>query len=427
MGDTERVFEIRCSVQNYAWGKHGSSSAVAQLAASADKNLKIDENKPYAELWMGTHSNGPSEIYKDGQCKGKLKDWIKQNVDCLGSQVREYFNGRLPFLFKVLSVNNSLSIQAHPNKVHSEKLHKERPDIYKDPNHKPEMAIALTPFKAMCGFRPIQEVADFLTKIEPFRTVVGSKNAIKLITASKTNDMPLHREAMKYCFTGLMQQETDVVQRELKKLFMLVDQFNTEGKDASILIPEMLQKLNTEFPGDVGNFAIYFLNIITLKPGEAIFLEADYPHAYLSGDCMECMACSDNVVRAGLTPKFRDVHTLCEMLDYTGRPISRTKLKPSKIDNSQSGIEEIYFTPPIYDFAVNVIEVSSGCTKATLQPLDSASIVMVQSGEGIATNSTLSAPLGVRAGSTLFISANETVNLDIHSQGMLIFRALAGL
>lgn len=73
---------------------------------------------------------------------------------------------------------------------------------------------------------------------------------------------------------------------------------------------------------------------------------------------MECMACSDNVVRAGLTPKFRDVHTLCEMLDYTGRQISRTKLKPSKVDNSQSGIEEIHFTPPIYDFAVNVIEVN---------------------------------------------------------------------
>lgn len=63
-----------------------------------------------------------------------------------------------------------------------------------------------------------------------------------------------------------------------------IDSFvDTEGKDASILIPDMLQKLNKEFPGDVGIFAVYFLNIITLKPGEAIFLEADYPHAYLSG------------------------------------------------------------------------------------------------------------------------------------------------
>ena len=57
----------------------------------------------------------------------------------------------------------------------------------------------------------------------------------------------------------------------------------SEGKDTSLLLPEMLNKLNLEFPGDVGIFAIYFLNIITLKPGEAMFLEADYPHAYLSG------------------------------------------------------------------------------------------------------------------------------------------------
>lgn len=427
MGDNEQVFELKCSVQNYAWGKLGPTSAVAQLAASSEKGFTIEENTPYAELWMGTHPNGPSEIYKDGQCKGKLEDWIKQNPDCLGRKVKEYFHGNLPFLFKVLSVNNSLSIQAHPNKVHAEKLHRERPDLYKDPNHKPEMAIALTPFKAMVGFRPIKEVADFITKIEVLRTVVGHKNAIKLITASKTTDMPLHREAMKDCFSGLMKQDEEIVQKELEKLFQLVEQHESEGKDTSIFLPEMLNKLNEEFPGDVGIFAIYFLNIITLKPGEAIFLEADYPHAYLSGDCMECMACSDNVVRAGLTPKFRDVHTLCEMLDYTGRPIAKTRLKPSGVDNSQPGVTETAFKPPISDFAVDVIEASCGCEKVCLKPKNSASILMVQSGEGKATNSTLKSPIGVRAGSTLFISANQTVDIDIQSKGMLLFRAYAGL
>ena len=82
-----------------------------------------------------------------------------------------------------------------------------------------------------------------------------------------------------------------------------------------------------------------------------------YNNSVLFIDCMECMACSDNVVRAGLTPKFRDVHTLCEMLDYTGRPIARTKLRQSGVDNSQSGVTETAFTPPIDDFAVSVIEV----------------------------------------------------------------------
>ncbi len=42
-----------------------------------------------------------------------------------------------------------------------------------------------------------------------------------------------------------------------------------------------------------------------------------HAHLLVAGDCVECMACSDNVVRAGLTPKFKDVPTLCDMLTYT--------------------------------------------------------------------------------------------------------------
>lgn len=42
------------------------------------------------------------------------------------------------------------------------KLHTNYPDIYKDPNHKPEIAIALTPFEALCGFRPVEEIRKFV-------------------------------------------------------------------------------------------------------------------------------------------------------------------------------------------------------------------------------------------------------------------------
>ena len=49
---------------------------------------------------------------------------------------------------------------------------------------------------------------------------------------------------------------------------------------------------------------------------QALYLAANEPHAYISGDCVECMATSDNVVRAGLTPKFKDVDVLCNMLTY---------------------------------------------------------------------------------------------------------------
>lgn len=89
---------------------------------------------------MGTHPNGPSKVL-GGENEMFLSDWIDANLDVLGPTVKETFDGKLPFLFKVLSVNKALSIQAHPNKSHATVLHKERPEIYKDPNHKPEMAI----------------------------------------------------------------------------------------------------------------------------------------------------------------------------------------------------------------------------------------------------------------------------------------------
>merc|ERR1712072_492467 len=78
----------------------------------------------------------------------------------------------------------------------------------------------------------------------------------------------------------------------------------------------LIMRLHTQYPGDIGCFCPFFLNHITLQPGEAIFLAANEPHAYLSGDLAECMACSDNVIRSGLTPKFKDVELLCECLTY---------------------------------------------------------------------------------------------------------------
>ena len=64
---------------------------------------------------MGTHGKGPSIVVAEDS--KPLKDWIQANPDCLGDKVRSKFNAQLPFLFKVLSVNKALSIQAHPHKV----------------------------------------------------------------------------------------------------------------------------------------------------------------------------------------------------------------------------------------------------------------------------------------------------------------------
>lgn len=106
--------ELLCKIQNYEWGRKGRNSRVASLYQNADNQFVIDENLPYAELWMGTHVNGPSVIKKTGE---HLAVHISQHPECLGNDVLKEFDIKLPFLFKVLSVNKALSIQVHPTKV----------------------------------------------------------------------------------------------------------------------------------------------------------------------------------------------------------------------------------------------------------------------------------------------------------------------
>ena len=130
-----RVYRLQPAVKQYAWGIRGGDSRVARYGLETGALKVIDQSAPYAEIWLGTHPSGPS-LLDDGT---ELSKVVK--------------GGNLPWLLKVLSAGKALSIQAHPDKSLAEKLHKDKPDLYKDANHKPEMAIALTPFEAMCETR----------------------------------------------------------------------------------------------------------------------------------------------------------------------------------------------------------------------------------------------------------------------------------
>merc|ERR1711953_1422424 len=88
------------------------------------------------------------------------------------------------------------------------------------------------------------------------------------------------------------------------------------------------KRVHGQFGEDVGVFSVFFLNYVKMRIGECLYMPQNTPHAYLSGDIVECMACSDNVVRGGLTSKFKDVEVLCEMLDYRGG--EPAKIKPAE-------------------------------------------------------------------------------------------------
>ncbi|XP_078056156.1 mannose-6-phosphate isomerase [Mustelus asterias] len=411
------VFPLTCAVQHYAWGKIGLDSEVARLTLSDDPTTVIEQDKPYAELWMGAHPKGDAVICDNRISQKTLGAWIAEHPDCLGSKVKGAFQGQLPFLFKVLSVNISLSIQAHPNKELAAQLHAQYPDRYPDKSHKPEMAIALTPFEGLCGFRPVEEIIGFLKNVPEFHAVIGNEAAETL--GNSTGDPRQVSAALKKCFTRMMNCEKKTFVDQLNMLVKRVLEEAAAGKDTTGSNGQLLLRLHSQFPGDVGCFVIYFLNLVQLQPGEAMFLGANEPHAYLYGDCIECMACSDNTVRAGLTPKFIDVQTLCEMLSYVPAPAS-SKIFPSIRDSSDPFV--FLYDPPVSDFTVVRIEVPSSVKRYTVSSIDSASILLVIRGE--ATGTAAPSEVNIRRGSVLFIAANKAVDLCISSvDGMLLFRA----
>lgn len=127
----------------------------------------------------------------------------------------------------------------------------------------------------------------------------------------------------------------------------------------------------------MGVLSCFFLNLLRLNPGQAIYLPANVPHAYLDGELIECMAASDNVIRAGLTPKFKDVEVLCSSLTYDqGLPLVLEGTL-----TSSGGMVRVY-QPPFEEFEIHLIKASKGQGKVEIPSSSGPRILLVQSGRG---------------------------------------------
>ncbi|PRP78688.1 mannose-6-phosphate isomerase [Planoprotostelium fungivorum] len=379
------MIRIKGVGQTYDWGKQGEESKVAQLLKKGGQEVSAE--KCYAELWMGTHVSGPSEVINGPP----LGDYLKDFPAAAGDVIRQVWpDGEgLPYLFKILSIRKALSIQAHPDKKLAEKLHKDRPDLYKDPNHKPELAMALTPMEALCGFRQLTEISSFLSQVPELKVAIGDDISNDFIAAEKEGDEEKKKGELKRLFNSLMHQDPTLIETQIVKL---IDRLK---------VYELALRLDTQFPKDIGIFSAFLLNLVVLKPGQAMFLAANEPHAYISGDCAECMACSDNVVRAGLTPKFKDVDTLCDMLTYNHGTIEI--LEGEAIDNSTR-----LYRPPIKEFLLHHTKAQGH--EATLAQCNTGSIALIY--EGTATLMEGRDTLKVKAGDIVFIRAGANVRVQ---------------
>jgi len=425
-GHLMRCFQLKCIVQTYAWGKIGLDSAVARIAfaeGALSDDIALEEGTPYAELWMGTHPSGPSLVVLEQPWKTitPLSEWLKHNPELGGSKsmaTHKAHKGSVPFLLKVLSVRTALSIQAHPDKLLAQELHAKRADLYKDDNHKPEMAIAITPFEALCSFQRATSIVANCAACPELVELIGEDSVGALDQAATSEDDA--KPALRQLYTRLMTAAPHVV---AQKLSNLISRIEATVEMLRAPVDTLALRLHTQYPADVGVFCVYLLNYICLKPGEALFMAANEPHAYLFGDCVECMATSDNVVRAGLTPKFKDTNTLCDMLTYKDGPVERIQGTPI------SKFVTAFIPPPDVDeFRIERCQLPPKST-SPLKFVDGVSILIVVAGNGTVEESALQpgsmgAVQSIAVGTVLLVSAGTHLTLKTFENGMLAFRAM---
>ena len=386
---------MTCAVQNYDWGIKGGCevSSLGELNTGAPS----DPSKPYAELWMGTHPSGPSVVSATGE---GLKETIAADPTAhLGAKTVERFGDDLPFLTKVLSVAKALSIQAHPDKTLAEQLHADRPNVYKDANHKPEMTLAVTEFEALCGFVAGDVLAANLVSVPELRAVVGQAAADAFVAS------PGGKDELRAVFTALMTADGNVVAAQVDALAARL-----HAKPDKTPVDALACRLNEQYPKDVGVLCAYVLNYLALKPGQCIYLAANEPHAYLAGECIECMATSDNVVRAGLTPKLRDTAILCDMLTYrAGVPVV---LDGERVDESTTR-----YVPPFDEFMLETVTVAPGATYE-LTKSQGPCVYLVHRGSCVVGGE------NARRGSVLFAAAGDETVVAAGEEGATLYRAM---
>ncbi|CAL9451923.1 Mannose-6-phosphate isomerase [Streptomyces sp. enrichment culture] len=367
------------TIRPYAWG---SPTAIPGL-------LGVEPTgEPQAELWMGAHPGAPSRLDR-GAGETTLADVIAADPEReLGAAAVARFGPRLPFLFKILAAGAPLSLQVHPDleQARAGYAEEERRGIpadaphrnYKDPNHKPEMVCAITAFEGLCGFRPPREAAALLDGLKvdsltPYVDLLGA-----------------HPEeaALREMLTAVLTADRAEMARTVAEAAAAAERLGGPYTPYATLAHH--------FPGDPGVIAAMLLNHVRLQPGEAMFLGAGVPHAYLDGLGVELLANSDNVLRAGLTPKHVDVPELLRIVRFD--PGDPALLRP------EDGDEEVYDTP-IDEFRLSRLALAPGAAPHRL-PAGAPQILLCTAGRPTAGE------LALAPGESVFVPAGESVELS---------------
>jgi mannose-6-phosphate isomerase len=307
------IYKLYNQIKHYEWGSPDSIPRFLGIENSA--------KTPWAEMWMGTHPGAPSQVQAAPLASPQVTPLVTPPAAPLVGRemisLCELSGGQLPFLFKLLAAGKPLSIQAHPGLDQAREgfLRENKAGIaidapernYKDSNHKPEILCALVPFTVMAGFRKPVDITrslEALLKAAPFLQEA-------LAPLARALDSGSLKDFFRFLF------ELSKPNRE--QLCFFLESAKDPNGDSAITQEQwhLMRAFAAQYPGDPAVLSPLYLNLFTLEAGQAIFIPAGILHAYISGFGVELMACSDNVLRGGLTPKHIDIPELMNILEFT--------------------------------------------------------------------------------------------------------------
>jgi mannose-6-phosphate isomerase len=359
--------------------------------------LKNDQNKPFAEYWMGAHLSAPAIIDTDQYGSITLDQLLEKDKSF----------GSLPYLYKILDVASMLSIQVHPDKdsaaIGFEKEEKAGISIdasnrnYKDKNHKPEVMVALSDFWLLHGFLAPALLQKRLEDFKPLNVLVKE----------------FANDDYKNLYQHFMQLDTAASDAILKPL---LEEAIVSVKNGSVDKMHPHWWANKYYNGvvpteniDKGIFSIYILNIVYIPKNQGIFQGAGLLHAYLEGQNIELMANSDNVLRGGLTPKHVDINELIQHVQF--KPTY-----PAVMEGTPINVNEVNYPCPVADFGLSKIAIKSG--ESYTIHTQSIEMLLVMEGQMEINGQSY------KVGEVAMVKPEQAIIID-SSKGALIFRSFA--
>nr|WP_198428268.1 mannose-6-phosphate isomerase, class I [Nocardia bovistercoris] len=351
-------------MRTYAWG---SRTALAQLCGRP-----VPSAHPEAELWFGAHPADPAHVRGLDGVTTSLLELVAGDPDRELGAAAPAFDGKLPFLLKILAAEEPLSLQAHPSAAQArsgfEQENRAKVPLdspmrnYRDDNHKPELVVALERFEALAGFRDPRRTVELLRALQ-----VPQLGWYADLLAAQPDSAGLRT-----LFTTWITLPHGVLSALLPAVLDgCVRYLSGKGSREFAAEARTALELAEAYPGDAGVLAALLLNRLTLEPGQGLFLAAGNLHAYLRGLGVEIMANSDNVLRGGLTPKHVDVPELLRVLDF--EPIDLPVILPEP-----AGDGSVRYRTPAPEFALHRFDLAAGSGQVPLH--DGPGIVLCTSG-----------------------------------------------